>query len=44
MRFNALQRAIAGAERRTLTLTLRGVERDGLMDARRSRRRPEGGP
>lgn len=31
MRFNALQRAIAGVSHRMLTLTLRGLERDGLV-------------
>lgn len=31
MRFNAMQRAIAGVSHRMLTLTLRGLERDGLV-------------
>jgi DNA-binding HxlR family transcriptional regulator len=31
MRFNALQRAIGGVSHRMLTLTLRGLERDGLV-------------
>lgn len=31
MRFNALQRAIEGVSHRMLTLTLRGLERDGLV-------------
>lgn len=31
MRFNALQRAIPGISHRMLTLTLRGLERDGLV-------------
>lgn len=31
VRFNALQRAIAGVSHRMLTLTLRGLERDGLI-------------
>ncbi len=34
MRFNAPQRAIAGISRRMLTLTLRGLERDGLVRER----------
>lgn len=31
MRFNALQRATEGVSHRMLTLTLRGLERDGLV-------------
>lgn len=31
MRFNALQRATQGVSHRMLTLTLRGLERDGLV-------------
>lgn len=31
VRFNALQRAVAGVSHRMLTLTLRGLERDGLV-------------
>jgi DNA-binding HxlR family transcriptional regulator len=31
MRFNALQRNIPGISHRMLTLTLRGLERDGLV-------------
>ncbi len=31
MRFNALMRAIPGVSHRMLTLTLRGLERDGLI-------------
>jgi len=31
-RFNALKRAIAGISQRVLTSTLRGLERDGLVD------------
>lgn len=31
MRFNALQRSIPGISHRMLTLTLRGLERDGLL-------------
>ena len=31
MRFNALQRTVAGVSHRMLTLTLRGLERDGLV-------------
>lgn len=31
MRFNALMRAIGGVSHRMLTLTLRGLERDGLV-------------
>ena len=31
MRFNALQRTIPGVSHRMLTLTLRGLERDGLV-------------
>lgn len=31
LRFNALQRAIPGVSHRMLTLTLRGLERDGLV-------------
>src|SRR5215218_3644032 len=31
MRFNALQRSIPGISHRMLTLTLRGLERDGLV-------------
>ncbi|EBV3599723.1 transcriptional regulator [Salmonella enterica subsp. enterica serovar Virchow] len=31
MRFNALQRAIGSVTQRMLTLTLRGMERDGLV-------------
>jgi DNA-binding HxlR family transcriptional regulator len=31
MRFNALMRAIGGVSHRMLTLTLRGLERDGLL-------------
>ena len=31
MRFNALQRSIPGISHRMLTLTLRGLERDGLI-------------
>ncbi len=31
MRFNALQRLITGVSHRMLTLTLRGLERDGLV-------------
>ena len=32
MRFNALQRSIPGISHRMLTLTLRGLERDGLLN------------
>ena len=32
MRFNALQRSIPGISHRMLTLTLRGLERDGLVN------------
>jgi len=32
MRFNALQRAIPGVSHRMLTMTLRGLERDGLVN------------
>ena len=32
MRFNALQRTVAGVSHRMLTLTLRGLERDGLVN------------
>ena len=31
MRFNALQRAIPGLSHKMLTVTLRGLERDGLV-------------
>src|SRR5690348_14155896 len=31
IRFNALQRAIPGVSHRMLTMTLRGLERDGLV-------------
>lgn len=31
LRFNALQRAVEGVSHRMLTLTLRGLERDGLV-------------
>ena len=31
MRFNGLMRAIPGVSHRMLTLTLRGLERDGLV-------------
>ena len=31
LRFNALQRAIPGVSHRMLTMTLRGLERDGLI-------------
>src|SRR5689334_20127427 len=31
MRFNALQRAIPGVSHRMLTITLRGLERDGMV-------------
>lgn len=31
LRFNALQRAVPGISHRMLTLTLRGLERDGLV-------------
>jgi DNA-binding HxlR family transcriptional regulator len=31
LRFNALQRAIPGVSHRMLTITLRGLERDGLV-------------
>jgi DNA-binding HxlR family transcriptional regulator len=31
MRFNALQRAIPGVSHRMLTMTLRGLERDGMV-------------
>lgn len=31
LRFNAIQQAIAGLSHRMLTLTLRGLERDGLV-------------
>jgi DNA-binding HxlR family transcriptional regulator len=31
MRFNALRRSIGGISQRMLTLTLRGLERDGLV-------------
>ncbi|GEM46330.1 winged helix-turn-helix transcriptional regulator [Deinococcus cellulosilyticus] len=31
MRFNALKRSIGGVSQRMLTLTLRGLERDGLI-------------
>jgi DNA-binding HxlR family transcriptional regulator len=31
MRFNALRRAVGGISQRMLTLTLRGLERDGLI-------------
>ncbi|MGV3768897.1 MAG: winged helix-turn-helix transcriptional regulator [Sphingobium phenoxybenzoativorans] len=34
MRFNAIQRAIPGISHRMLTLTLRGLQRDGLVDRR----------
>lgn len=34
LRFNALQRSIPGLSHRMLTLTLRGLERDGLVDRR----------
>lgn len=33
-RFNAIQRAISGISHRMLTLTLRGLERDGLVERR----------
>lgn len=33
-RFNAIQRAINGISHRMLTLTLRGLERDGLVERR----------
>ena len=32
MRFNAIQRAIPGISHRMLTLTLRGLQRDGLVN------------
>jgi len=32
LRFNALQRAVPGISHRMLTLTLRGLERDGLVE------------
>ncbi len=34
MRFNAVQRSIPGLSHRMLTLTLRGLERDGLVERR----------
>ncbi|MCU5775453.1 helix-turn-helix transcriptional regulator [Erwiniaceae bacterium BAC15a-03b] len=34
MRFNAIQRSIEGLSHRVLTLTLRGLERDGLVERR----------
>lgn len=34
VRFNALQRSIPGLSHRMLTLTLRGLERDGLVERR----------
>ncbi|KKC37991.1 HxlR family transcriptional regulator [Devosia epidermidihirudinis] len=34
MRFNAVQRSIPGLSHRMLTLTLRGLERDGLVKRR----------
>jgi DNA-binding HxlR family transcriptional regulator len=34
MRFNAIQRAINGISHRMLTLTLRGLERDGMVERR----------
>ena len=34
MRFNAILRAISGLSHRMLTLTLRGLERDGLVERR----------
>ena len=37
MRFNEIRRAVGGISQRMLTLTLRGLERDGLV-TRRGRR------
>ena len=34
MRFNAVQRSIPGLSHRMLTITLRGLERDGLVERR----------
>jgi DNA-binding HxlR family transcriptional regulator len=34
MRFNAIMRAIGGVSHRMLTLTLRGLQRDGLVERR----------
>ena len=40
MRFNALQRAIPGLSHKMLTVTLRGLERDGLVKRTAYRNHP----